>query len=198
MKYYLDISLLPDAEASLGFLWYKIYQQVHLAMVDMKTADGKSEIAIAIPLYKKNKHPLGGTLRLFAPTQKHFEVLDVSKWLSRFVDYVHCKSVREVPSAHSYIVMSRKQSKSYNQFKRQQAYLIDQRLIHTNETEAQARQHVEAKERPLRKLPFIHVNSLSSQSRYRLFIEKKEVKKEKKGEFNCYGLSLDGATVPSF
>ncbi|MBL1422430.1 MAG: type I-F CRISPR-associated endoribonuclease Cas6/Csy4, partial [Alphaproteobacteria bacterium] len=44
MKYYLDITILPDEEANLGFLWHKVYQQIHIALVENKIADNQSAI----------------------------------------------------------------------------------------------------------------------------------------------------------
>jgi len=202
MKYYLDITLLPDAEASLSFLWHKIYQQVHLALVDKKTAENTSNIALSIPKYKikctKDEYPLGNTLRLFAPTKDLLNALDIKQWLSRFNDYAHCKPVKEVPSTNSFVVFKRKHFKTYKQFKNKQAYLIEKRLEYTNETLEQARAHVERVGQKYSEWPFIKTKSLSSGSRFPLFIEKQNVETEKIGRFNCYGLSMVGATVPYF
>jgi len=59
MKYYLDITLLPDAETNLGFLWHKVYQQVHIALVENKVAKNQSEIAVSFPEYGSKAFPLG-------------------------------------------------------------------------------------------------------------------------------------------
>lgn len=54
MDYYQDITLLPDAEVNLGFLWQKVFQQVHIALVEHKVADNRSAIALSIPKYKRS------------------------------------------------------------------------------------------------------------------------------------------------
>ncbi|MDG2898076.1 type I-F CRISPR-associated endoribonuclease Cas6/Csy4, partial [Vibrio parahaemolyticus] len=46
MDYYQEITLLPDADISLGFIWQNVFQQVHLALVDNKVADNQSSIAV--------------------------------------------------------------------------------------------------------------------------------------------------------
>ena len=69
MNYYQDITLLPDAEANIGFLWEKVFQQVHLALVEKKNPHGKSGIAVSFPGYGNKGFPLGNKLRLLAPTQ---------------------------------------------------------------------------------------------------------------------------------
>ncbi|MFT6209378.1 MAG: CRISPR-associated endonuclease Csy4, partial [Colwellia sp.] len=50
MKYYLDITLLPEADITLGFIWQKVYQQIHIALVDNKIGMNESAIAVAFPL----------------------------------------------------------------------------------------------------------------------------------------------------
>jgi CRISPR-associated endonuclease Csy4 len=198
MKYYLDITLLPDAEASLGFLWHKIYQQVHLAIVDNKTLDNTSEVAISIPKYKKGKHPLGNTLRLLAPTKAHLKQMDINLWLEHFTDYAHCKSIREIPKEHGFVVVQRKHVKSEKDYKIKQERMIKWRLQNAGETLEQASREVEGGVRQSCKLPFIHVQSLSADKRFQLFINAFKVKEAVLGKYSCYGLSVNGTTVPDF
>jgi len=47
------------------------------------------------------------------------------------------------------------------------------------------------------KLPYINMNSLSNEQRFRLFIEKQIVERAHKDTFSCYGLSK-AATIPCF
>ena len=58
MNYYQDITLLPDADIGLYFLWQKVYQQIHLALVENKSADNASAIGVAFPEYNVDKHHL--------------------------------------------------------------------------------------------------------------------------------------------
>ena len=110
MKYYIDIALITGAEADLGLLWQKIYQQVHLALVDNKTSDGNSAIAISFPEYSNKAFPLGAKLRLIAPTLALLQSLDMGKWLNRLRDYSHCTSIKEVPpTVSSFVCFSRRQ-----------------------------------------------------------------------------------------
>ncbi|HHL31776.1 MAG TPA: type I-F CRISPR-associated endoribonuclease Cas6/Csy4, partial [Oceanospirillales bacterium] len=81
MNYYQDITLLPDAEITLGFIWQKVYQQVHIALADNKIAENQSAIAVAFPEYGSKGFPLGRKLRLLAETQEQLEQLDIKKWL---------------------------------------------------------------------------------------------------------------------
>ena len=96
MKYYLDITLLPDAEANIGFIWHKVYQQIHLALAENKTAKNQSAIALSFPKYGE-EFPLGNTLRLLANEQSQLDKLNVEKWLSRLTDYTQNYPIMNSP-----------------------------------------------------------------------------------------------------
>lgn len=112
MNYYQEITLLPDVDISLGFLWQKVFQQVHIALVDNKVAANQSAVAISFPDYRKTNFPLGSKLRLFADDKATLETLGIEKWLNRLDDYVHIKGIRSVPNEVSYVSFARKQVKS--------------------------------------------------------------------------------------
>ena len=193
MKYYLDITLLPDTEITLGFIWHKVYQQLHIALADNKVADNRSEIAISFPEYGNKQFPLGNKLRLFASTEDKLDKLAIAKWLQRFSDYLHVTSIKVVPeNVNEYATFSRKQ------FNTNIARLARRRVKRHKETFEQAVQHYANFEDKESKLPFINVKSLSQGDQFRLFIERQSCKQESEGEFNCYGLSKEKATVPWF
>ncbi len=192
MKYYLDITLLPDAEANLGFLWQKVYQQVHLALVENKIAINQSAIAVSFPKYSDKEFPLGNKLRLFAETQEQFKQLDMGKWLHRLADYTHCTSVKEVPSTID----------QFAQFKRKQFEVNAERLARRRvkrkgESLEQALNHFENFAGEETNLPFLNMKSLTSEDSFKLFIGREILDKAGNGKFGCYGLSKGGG-VPWF
>jgi len=202
MKYYLDITLLPDAEANIGFLWQKVYQQVHLALVEKKIAETQSAIAVSFPKYGDKVFPLGDKLRLFSDTQQQLEQLNIGHWLNRLTDYTHYTSIKEVPlSVNQFACFKRKQFKS-NLLKE-----AARRAKYKNETLEQAMAHFQGYKKECT-LPFIVIESLSTnkvnagRSVFKLFIEQQFSEKENVGEFSCYGLSHRNlsktATVPWF
>jgi len=202
MKYYLDITLLPDAEANIGFLWQKVYQQVHLALVENKIAENQSAIAVSFPKYGDKKFPLGDKLRLFSKNQQQLEQLNMGKWLNRLTDYTHCTSIKEVPlSVNQFVCFKRKQFKS-NLLKE-----AARRAKYKNESLEQAIVHFQDYKKECT-LPFIVIESLSTnkvnadRSIFKLFIEQKLSEQASVGEFSCYGLSHRDlnrtATVPWF
>lgn len=192
MKHYIDIILLPDAEANLGFLWQKVYGQLHIALVEQKNAKGKFEIAVSFPEYDNKTFPLGSKLRLLAPTKEQLQKLDIGKWLNLLTDYCHCTSIKEVPEAVSGFMCFKRV-----QFDTNVERLARRRAKRKGESLEQAMQHFTGFKDQESKLPYINMISLSKNKRFRLFIEKKEGIEEKTGEFNCYGLSKT-ATVPWF
>jgi len=200
MKYYLDITLLPDAEANLGFLWQKVYQQVHLGLVENKVAENESVIAVSFPNYGDKVFPLGDKLRLFADNQRQLEQLDIAKWLSRLTDYTHMKSIIEVPgSINQFALFKRKQIKSNIEKK------AKKRAKHLNKSYSEVLEYLLKEQTDLThdkyrsNLPFIQMESLSSKNRDRfpLFIERQFLDSCIEGKFTTYGLSKT-ATVPWF
>jgi len=205
MKCYLDITLLPDADIALEFLWEKVYQQLHLALAENKISEHESAIGVSFPKYGNKPFPLGDKLRLFAPTEARLQQLDVGKWLNRLTDYTHCTSIRAVPShVGGFVCFKRKQFKSAMKIQAD----IERRALYQSEKEHRPIEDVRAA-LSVRSydgkcdLPFIYMTSLSSKKeKFRLFIEKKEVEQAQTGVFNCYGLSSRNdnvqATVPWF
>ncbi|WP_077338621.1 type I-F CRISPR-associated endoribonuclease Cas6/Csy4 [Pseudocolwellia agarivorans] len=198
MKYYQDITLLPDPEITIGFIWQKVYQQVHIALAENKIAENSSAIALAFPQCspKGNKNvafPLGNKLRIFAPSEELLDKLAINSWLKRFSDHTHITSIKAVPeNVSEYVCVKRKQCKT------NLSRLARRRAKRKDETFEQALQHYASFNDEQSKLPFINVNSLSKSEQFRLFIDQKKVSEATVGEFTCYGLSKEQATVPWF
>jgi CRISPR-associated endonuclease Csy4 len=134
MNYYVDIKLLTDTEISLGFLWKKLYAQIHLALVEVRDEKNLVSIGLAFPNYSDDRF-LGDTLRLFAPTKEELERLDLNRWLIRLLDYLTVSDVKEVPSnVTEFVSFRRKQFKTNverlarRQFKRQGIKLVKHNL----------------------------------------------------------------------
>lgn len=194
MNVYQDITLLPDPETDLYFLWQKVYQQIHLALVEVKDSEDQVAIGVSWPHYKytKAEKHLGNKVRLFAETEQQLQDLNASEWLSRFCDYVHITQVRQTPSEiKGYACFSRMNIKSSKtsiarrkakregiSFEKALELLADVQIKRTD-------------------LPFINMRSLSGDRNFPLFIECREMEDQQKGSFSCYGLS-HSATVPLF
>jgi len=203
VNFYIDITLLPDAEANLGFIWQKVYQQIHLILVENKVGEQDSAIAVSFPHYDDRVFPLGNKLRLLGKTEKTLKDLDVGQWLSRLDDYVHIKGIKPVPDdVNQFVYFKRKQFKSPDKLREgideRAEKLADKNNFDVNEVKQRLLESL-AKFDTESRLPFIYISSLSTdknkeiqqQVNFKLFIEKEMAENNVSNNklFTCYGLS---------
>ena len=204
MKFYQEITLIDQAEISPNFVWSKIYKQLHLALAGLKDENSKVKIGFSFPDYRfdpqKGKGFIGEKLRIFGLSEKELAQLDVPKWLSRYLDYVHISSIKPVPSEKiiGYAVYKRKQVKSsaarlarYDERKGRFSYenALEHHSQFVNTTD----------------LPYINMLSdstsedllLSQKHTFKIFIEKLSAEKSGSQVFSTYGLS-SVSSVPEF
>lgn len=192
MNHYIEITLRPDAEVEIGFLWQKVYQQIHLALVEIKDENDGVNIGISFPKYGTDGFPLGDTIRLFGKTSDDLIMLQLDKWLNRLLDYIVITDIRDVPqNLKVYACFSRKQVKSnLERLARRQArrkgISVEDAINNYEDMQEQTTQ-----------LPFISLKSLSTNQSLKLFIRNELKSDSVDGSFNTYGLSKD-ATVPWF
>ncbi|MBB5321552.1 type I-F CRISPR-associated endoribonuclease Cas6/Csy4 [Marinobacter oulmenensis] len=203
MNFYQDITLLSDSDIALGFLWQKLYQQVHIALVDKKIGENLSAVAVGFPEYGQRGFPLGRKLRLYAEEQSQLERVDVASYVERLSDYVHVKSIKPVPQATGYVSFRRYHAKG-------QARIEKDELNKAKRWAAKSGKPLEdcllalekTRPEPETGLPYIWMESQrakkrdgSSARKFPLFINMEEHERAKHGELNCYGLSSPGAPV---
>jgi CRISPR-associated endonuclease Csy4 len=199
MKYYLDITLLPEADITLGFIWQKVYQQIHIALVDNKVGSNESAIAIAFPLYGEHVFPLGNKLRLLADDRSQLMTLNINRWLNRFEDYVHIKSIKPVPEDATQVCFVRQHVKGEERIEKD----MQSKAKYWSEKSGQPLDACllaleKSKPKTDSSLPFIWLESQGSKqrnggskSKFPLFIKKVDVAEQQTGVFNCYGLSAN-------
>lgn len=201
MKYYQDITLLSDAEVSLGFIWEKVYQQIHLMLVEHKSGTNVSEVGLSFPGYGEKAFPLGHQLRVFAESEALLSRLSVEKWLQRLSDYVHVKSIKPVPAdVTEYACFTRchpkSQQRRLKQLDRRTNYLAQKHGIDESTMRAKLLASIE-KSSGMSQLPYINVQSLSTSAeshrrhKFMLFIQcdKSNSTESDSQIFTCYGLS---------
>ncbi|KPH63437.1 type I-F CRISPR-associated endoribonuclease Cas6/Csy4 [Pseudoalteromonas porphyrae] len=217
MKYYLDITLLPEADITLGFIWQKVYQQVHIALVDNKVAENESAIAVSFPRYsteKSGEHefPLGNQLRLLANDEAQLTKLKIAKWLNRLEDYVHIKSIKPVPENVTYAAFVRQHVKGEARIEKDMLSKAQRWAEKSGQPLDTCLAELEkTKPKAVNSLPFIWLESQETKQRdaansrkFPLFIKKVEIGKKQTGIFNCYGLSVNHsnkeklASIPQF
>lgn len=194
MKHYLEITLLPNPDINLLALWSKVFQQIHLGLVEMQDDQKRVPIGVSFPEYiiGEKYSVLGGKLRLFAQDESTLNRFDAAKWLIRLSDYVHCTGIRSVPE----------KIKGYAIFQREQPKTNKERLArrytsrHNVDYEG-ALLRYSGMEHKLIPTPFIRLKSLSSDKTFCLWIKKKTVAESSDNTFSSYGLSTS-ASVPEF
>lgn len=192
MNYYQDITLIPDGEVSLSFLWTKVFTQLHLALAEEKRREGMVKTALSFPTYQ-NKG-LGNKVRVLALETEQLNRLNLKQALIRLSeDYIKLTEIKKIPehSIIGYSVYSRYQP---DEFVERKARRYVRRHEGISYEEAIHLLNTQKKESTL---PYIQIKSLSSSQRFSLFIKKKSCKEEQQGLFSAYGLS-DKATVPEF
>ncbi|MGV3526022.1 MAG: type I-F CRISPR-associated endoribonuclease Cas6/Csy4 [Candidatus Sericytochromatia bacterium] len=192
MKVYQEITLLPSVDIELYFLWEKVFQQIHLALVEIQDENHQVSVGIAFPGYSCKPFALGTQLRLFAPEESHLQQLEASKWLNRLSDYVHITGIRSVGNVQGHVRYKRQQPKSSVE------RLARRKAQRENIPLEQALDALKAFQEQQVKTPYIHIKSHSSNHRFRLFINQETAQQACEGRFNTYGLSLAQATVPHF
>ena len=192
MAYYIEVSLIPNADISVYFLWKKLYQQIHLALAENKSEENESKIGAAFPGYDGERFLLGTKLRLFAEEEQALKDMQCEKWLNRLRDYVRLKSIATVPEkllGHACF--------KHVKLKGSKEKLARRRAKRKGETLQQALVHFENYKEQHTKLPYINTTSQTNKQRFRVFIEKQLTDQPRTGLYSCYGLSHT-TTVPLF
>jgi CRISPR-associated endonuclease Csy4 len=192
MNVYQEITLFPNEEIPTYFLWEKLYQQLHFALVEVKQPDEGVPVGVSFPDFNKQFNHLGCKLRIFAKEKLELKNLNITEWLSRLKDYVTIADIENIPEkVERYACFKRCQPKINN------ARLARRMAKRKNISYELALSHFKSRTKQMSKLPFISLKSHSSDNRFRLFIEKKERVRPVPGLFNSYGLS-NNTTVPWF
>ncbi|MBS9780331.1 MAG: type I-F CRISPR-associated endoribonuclease Cas6/Csy4 [Moraxellaceae bacterium] len=196
MKYYQEITILPDPEIDKYFIWQKLYTQLHIALADLYNRHGIDSIGVSFPNYEyevkngKTFATLGSKLRVFANSKEDLTTLNLDKWLERLDDYVHIKKIAEVgDKATSYVSVQRYRHKPIEM----QAISLAKKLGISYEKAL-----VTVKKRKSEmKLPFIKLYSQTNKIDYNLQIlqqpiiidEQTKDNKDGKKCFNVYGMT---------
>ena len=212
MRYYQELTLLPNPEVNIHFLWSKVLQQIHLGLVEMQNVDRHIPIGLSFPRYVLSEKGgyMGDRCRLFAPDESALAQFDAVKWLSRLSDYVHCTGIRTVPEKLAgHATYKRVQPKTNperlaRRYAKRHGIGLDSALKGTVNLRAEgsvaeyptAFRYCDMP-KPELGLPYIRLKSLSGGQSFCLWIEKTSAVQPVAGGFSCYGLSA-AATVPEF
>jgi CRISPR-associated endonuclease Csy4 len=215
MKFYHEITVIPNHEIGEHFIWSKLFTQIHLALVSIQDEQKKSPVGISFPEYFMGEKfgVIGSKLRLFAQSEPELQKLDIQKWLSRLTDYIHISAIREVPQKISgYVTYNRHQPKVNKERlmrrhqKREEGWKsIINDLQSEPEKIAAAQKKLSARQQRINnynkekvvKEPFIKLKSLSSENDFCLWIKKTAATEPSYQKFSTYGLS-GFSSLPEF
>lgn len=203
MQFYQEITLLPDSDISLGFVWQKLYQQVHIALVEHKIGENQSAVAVGFPEYGRNGFPLGSKLRLFSTQEEQLQTINMAAYLNRLSDYVHLKSIQPVPAANGFVCFTRHHVKGEARIEKDHQQKARRWSEKSGKPLAECLEELsKSRPKPSVDLPFIWMDSQETKRRegglirkFPLFIGKSELPEGHLGNINCYGLSYPGAGV---
>ena len=212
MNYYQEITLLPEQDITIGFIWQKVFQQVHIALVENKIDEKHSAIALSFPDYGKDRFPLGGKLRLLAQEKESLDKLDITKWLNRLIDYVHIKSVRNVPETKSFACFLRENLKGETRIEKNMQIKAKRWSEKSGKPLQECLAELEKSKPKIESYPpFVWCESQETKrcnpenvAKFPLYIKKIEVESMQVGKINCYGLAINNsnkgkiASVPLF
>ncbi|TRW97116.1 type I-F CRISPR-associated endoribonuclease Cas6/Csy4 [Candidatus Methylobacter oryzae] len=194
MRFYLEITLLPNPEVGINFLWSKVFQQIHLGLVEAQDEQGQIPVGVSFPEYETGEKysVLGRKLRLLAGDEAALGRFDAARRLSRLSDYVHCTGIRPVPEKLT----------GYATYQRQQPKTGSERLARRyakrhNVDYDTALARYSAMPHKTIATPFIHLKSLSGDQEFCLWIKKTVVAELSGRTFSSYGLSA-ASSVPEF
>ncbi|MDC5842327.1 type I-F CRISPR-associated endoribonuclease Cas6/Csy4 [Vibrio europaeus] len=184
MNFFLDIRVEPDLEISAPALLNNLFAKFHRTMAQTC----KGQVAVSFPNVDGT---LGDVLRLHG-SQQALEVLMTQPWLKGLRDYTHVTEVQPVPAEiQGYRTVSRIQKKSPQNLRKRsiaKGWLTEEEALH---------KIPDHKQKPL-KLPYLRLQSLSSKSIMRIYIQHGEITEQAVvGDFSSYGLSRK-ATIPWF
>lgn len=203
MKYFIEVTLLHNRDISLRHLWSKIYDQLHLRLVVARNIYGQTNIGVSFPEYQSdiihNIQILGCKLRVFAPTKSILEQINLPQYLKSWLDYIHITSIREIPNnIDGYAIYKRKRIHGELAIGKKIMRLATYKAIQENITYEKAIQGYQHWSTPKITLPYLYVNSASTEQSVRFYIEQIKVDQPSINlSFSSYGLSPE-STVPEF
>ena len=82
LTHYQEITLLPEPDISSYFIWSKLYNQLHIALADIKNTHGIESIGVSFPDYhfdSKNLRELSENLKSYA-NKKNIDIDFITRY----------------------------------------------------------------------------------------------------------------------
>ncbi|WP_347990023.1 type I-F CRISPR-associated endoribonuclease Cas6/Csy4 [Methylomonas sp. AM2-LC] len=197
-RYYQDITILPDADTSPHFIMGRLYQAIHIGLVEQLDEYQNSPIGLTFPEYSAEKRRIGNKVRLIGP-KSVIETFNAQKRLESLSDYVHATGIRAVPGEinrfGSFFRIRKKDTLSLPALARRKAK-------RKNISYEEALKILSSTPEPKYNNPFQWLKSSSNGTKFRLEVGYEETNAINTHDtgFSSYGLSRKGAlnSLPIF
>lgn len=184
MSHYQDFRLDPDAEFPLERLHSAMMMKLHKALHDF----GNGDIGVSFP--EEIKGSLGVLIRLHG-SQDALQAFADTKWFKRMISFCDATEILSVPEMHEWRVVRRAQPKLTAARLR--------RMLKRNPNNAEAIKTMALNQKLWKvNANCIHMDSISSEQSFDLFIMQVPVAGPSTAVFGNYGLSKAGSSVPWF
>jgi len=189
MDSYFEIKAIPDPELLQSAVVAQLMQSLHGLLPGYQ-----GRVGLAFPGYGQARS-LGGILRLHGSAEDLQRLHDQVGDLPVFSSYSLVTPVLAIPkSLAGHAVFQRLHVKGESHYRRQ----LKRHKANGTWTE-ELEQAIAANYRKTLICPYVSLKSYSTgQPVFLLFVERKPKAEMESGDFNSYGLSKDGTTVPLF
>lgn len=195
---YIELTLLPDIEVDLRYLWEQVYKKFHFTLSTLMHQNGGiNSVGCSFPQYDLVNATLGCKMRVFAYSESDLKVLNLNNLFSDLSDHVHVSSIKQVPNHTEYATFGsvrRTTQSSAAKFARKAVKRAQARGEPINYDEALKKFANVTKNT---QYPFIKQVSNSTGHKFSLAIKHTVRKNQILGQFNSFGLSNE-STVPVF
>lgn len=191
LTHYFELRAIPQIEMTETEVMNQLMQSLHRALVNY---NGK--IGLSFPCYaRQNRQSMGGIIRLFGSAGNLQQLSNEIKQNSNIRDYALAMDIQTIPEKLTgYIEVSRVRSKGQSAIRR-----AEKRLTAQGKWSPDVHQAMIEKWGSTRlNYPYFHLTSQSTGQHFMLWVNQKHCKNPVYGEFNAYGMSQVGVTVPDF
>jgi len=188
MDSYFDIKAIPNPELLQSAVVGELMQAVH----SLLPAFG-GRVAVGFPAYGQ-VNTLGGIIRLYGMQSDLNDLHALALEHPGIRNYGLTTPIAAVPdSPKGHAAYTRLHVKGASHYRR-----LEKRHKARGTWTAELAAGIDEKYRQATHCPHVSLRSHTTNQRFILFIQQSRRKEAREGEFNAYGLSIDGATVPLF
>lgn len=188
MDSYFDIKAIPDPELIQSAVVGELMQAIHSLLPPFG-----GRVAVGFPAYGQ-VNTLGGIIRLYGIGSDLNDLHPLVLEQPGIGNYGLTTPIASIPETRKgYAAYSRLHVKGASHYRRLERRHKARGTWTDELADAIAKQYRQATH-----CPHVNLRSHTTNQRFILFIQQSRRKEAHEGEFNAYGLSVNGATVPLF